>query len=85
MFREQIADLELENKNLRELLYSMNILEIYIEEVISVEEVPHVEWMNQKYLNVKLIANCYGNVKEYERWFGEKEWEQVQKQGYFMG
>lgn len=62
----------------------MNILEHYIEEVISVEEVPRQEWMDQKYLNVKLVANCYGCVQEYERLFGENEWKKIQEQGYFM-
>jgi hypothetical protein len=62
----------------------MNILEHYIKEIISVEEVPHEDWMKQKYLNVTLIADCYGDVREYKRWFGTDEWEKVKERGYFM-
>jgi hypothetical protein len=62
----------------------MNLLEHYIKEIISVEDVPHEDWMNKKYLKVKLVANCYGDIRQYERWFGEEEWGKVKEQGYFM-
>ena len=62
----------------------MNLLKHYIKRVISVRPVKQVDWMKHSYVEVTLIANCYGNEREYTRWFGEKEWETVQKQGYFM-
>jgi hypothetical protein len=61
-----------------------NLLEHYIKEIKSIEEVPHEDWMNQKYLNVTLVANCYGDEREYKRWFGAEEWEKVKEQGHFM-
>jgi hypothetical protein len=62
----------------------MNLLEHYIKEVISIEDVPRVDWIDKKFLKVRLIADCYGDIREYERWFGEEEWEMIKEQGYFM-
>lgn len=73
----------------------MNLLEHYIEKVISVEDVTK-EW--EKYmqeenpnfvetdpmLQVTIIVNCYGQIKEVTRTFHKSEYDNIQEQGYYM-
>ena len=73
----------------------MNLLEHYIEEVISVEDVTK-EW--EKYmqkenpnfvetdpmLQVSIIVNCYGQTTGTTKMFHQSEWDKIQKQGYYM-
>ena len=73
----------------------MNLLEHYIEKVISVEDVTK-EW--EKYmqeedpnfietdpmLEIKVLVNCMG-VEEYNILRRHKsEWDKIQEQGYYM-
>ena len=73
----------------------MNLLEHYIEKVISVNDVTK-EW--EKYmqkedpnyieldpmLEIKVLVNCMG-VEEYNILRHHKsEWEKIQEQGYYM-
>lgn len=64
----------------------MNLLEHYIQEVISVE--PYEEdWtkeFDEKFLKIKVITNCYGCIKEHETIETEKAWEEAKRRGYFM-
>jgi len=64
----------------------MNILEHYIKEVISVE--PYTEdWTkkwDKEFVEVKVLANCYGGIQEYTNVWDKAQWEQIKKQGYFM-
>lgn len=62
----------------------MNLLEHYIKDILSVENVPHEEWMKKKYVNVTMIVNCYGIIEVKNSWFSEKEWEVIKEQGYFL-
>lgn len=64
----------------------MNLLEHYIVEVISVE--PYTaEWtkkFDNEFLKIKVVTDCYGNVKEHETVESKDKWEKIKKQGYFM-
>ena len=74
----------------------MNLLEHYIKEIISVEDVTK-EW--EKYmqeeedpnfietdpmLEIKVLVNYMG-VEEYNiLWYHKSEWDKIQEQGYYM-
>lgn len=74
----------------------MNLLEHYIEQVISIENV-NKEWeehMQDTFpgyketdpmLEVKMVVDCYGNKKETKKYFHKSQWEVIQKQGYYIG
>ena len=73
----------------------MNLLEHYIEKVISVDDVTK-EW--EKYmqkedpnfvetdpmLQVEIIVNCYGQTTGTTKMFHKSEWDKIQEQGYYM-
>ena len=73
----------------------MNLLEHYIEKVISVNDVPK-EWekcMQEEDLNfvetdpmlqVAIIVNCYGQTTGTTKMFHKSEWDKIQEQGYYM-
>ena len=73
----------------------MNLLEHYIKEIISVEDVTK-EWekyMQEKYpnfiendpmLQVAIIVNCYGQTTGTTNMFHNSEWDKIQEQGYYM-
>ena len=73
----------------------MNLLEHYIEHIISVDDVTK-EW--EKYmqeedpnfietdpmLQVEIIVNCYGQTIVATKMFHKSEWDKIQEQGYYM-
>ena len=73
----------------------MNLLEYYIEKIISVKDVTK-EW--EKYmqeedpnyieldpmLQVEIIVNCYGQTTGTTKMFHKSKWDKIQKQGYYM-
>ena len=73
----------------------MNLLEHYIKEIISVEDVTK-EWekcMQEEdpnfvetdhMLQVAIIVNCYGQTTGTTKMFHKSEWDKIQKQGYYM-
>lgn len=73
----------------------MNLLEHYIEKVISVVDVTK-EWekcMQEEdpnfvetdhMLEIKMIVNCYGSIQETTQWFHKTVWDKIQEQGYYM-
>lgn len=62
----------------------MNILEHYIDEIISEEKVQNPENGNE-YYRVNAIVDCYGCKEQINRLFLIDEWEKAKKQGYYMG
>lgn len=62
----------------------MNILEHYIDEIISEEKVKNPENGNE-YYRVNAIVDCYGAKEQINRLFMIDEWETAKKQGYYMG
>ena len=73
----------------------MNLLEHYIEKVISVVDVTK-EWekcMQEEdpnfvetdpMLEIKVLVNCYGNIEETIKRLHKSEWDKIQEQGYYM-
>lgn len=73
----------------------MNLLEHYIEKIISVDDVTK-EW--EKYmqkedpnyieldpmLQISMIVNCYGEETGTTKIFHKSEWDKIQEQGYYM-
>ncbi|SMD65442.1 hypothetical protein [Bacillus pacificus] len=65
----------------------MNLLEIYIEEVIS-EERYEADWtkeFDKEFVEVEITTNCYGRTETKKRVFEKKEWESHKEHGYYMG
>lgn len=73
----------------------MNLLEHYIEKVVSVEDVTK-EWEDfmrkdipnfvetDPMLEIKILINCMG-IEEYNiLWYHKSEWDKIQEQGYYM-
>lgn len=69
----------------------MNILEQYIDEVYSVEDVTEemkahgISTGDELFFRVRMSVDCYGNTSDTEQIFRASEWEKVKKKGYFMG
>ena len=73
----------------------MNLLEHYIEKVISVDDVTK-EWekcMQEEdpnfvetdpMLEISMIINCYGQTTGTIKMFHKSEWDKIQEQGYYM-
>ena len=74
----------------------MNLLEHYIKEIISVEDVTK-EWEdfmrkddpnfieNDPMLKVEMIVSCYSNmIYGIIKTLHKSEWDKIQKQGYYM-
>ena len=68
----------------------MNILEHYIKEIHSAEDVTDLfEEKNgypphEQLFKVDLTYDCYGLIKREVRYFFKTEWEDAQKKGYFL-
>lgn len=63
----------------------MNLLEHYIEKVINVTEyIPKTIPTDKKWIEVKMLVNCYGTIEETTQLMPVDEWEKVKKQGYYM-
>jgi hypothetical protein len=73
----------------------MNLLEHYIEKVVSVEDVTK-EWEDfmrkdipnfvetDPMLEIKILINCMG-IEEYNiLWYHKSEWDKIQEQGYYV-
>ncbi|WP_211746366.1 hypothetical protein [Paenibacillus sp. Marseille-Q4541] len=64
----------------------MNLLENYIEEIISVEPYEE-EWtkeFDKKFLKVVIVVDCYGIVETRDTVVSEEEWGTAKDRGYFM-
>lgn len=69
----------------------MNILENYIDEVYSVEDVTEqmeehgIAVGGERFFRVRMSVDCYGNKSVKKQIFRASEWEEAKKKGYFMG
>lgn len=62
----------------------MNVLEHYIDKIISEEKVKNPGNDNE-YYRVNAIVDCYGAKEQINRLFIIDEWEKAKKRGYYMG
>ena len=60
----------------------MNLLEHYIDEVISEEE--RVSPQGTKYVEVTMLIDCYGVKEQTKHIFLPSEWEKAKKDGYYL-
>ena len=65
----------------------MNLLENYIKEVISIEELKINEtWAKGiDFVKVKITTDCYGDIRTEERIFTVQKWNSIAKAGYYLG
>lgn len=61
----------------------MNLLEHYIDEVISEQKIQNPE-NGREYYRVNAIVDCYGCKEQINRLFPVDEWEQAKAKGYYM-
>jgi hypothetical protein len=59
----------------------MNLLEHYIDEIISVQK---IQEYGRDYYRVNAIVDCYGQKEQIDRLFSINEWEQAKAKGYYM-
>lgn len=59
----------------------MNLLEHYIEEILSED---YVQKYSKNWAKVRLIVDCYGVVEEKTEIFPYEKWQKVKEQGYYM-
>ena len=57
----------------------MNLVEIWINEIISEEE------LENEMVRVKATYVCWGAKETKERIYPKNYWEQIKKQGYYLG
>ena len=57
----------------------MNLLEIWIDEIISEEE------LENEMVRVKATYVCWGAKDTKERIYPKNYWEQIKKKGYYLG
>lgn len=66
----------------------MNLLEHYIEKIISEEEWQpsgkYPSLLNKKWVEIKMVVNCYGTKSETTEIMPVDEWKKVKNQGYYM-
>lgn len=62
----------------------MNLLEHYIEKIISVEPFNPPTQSEWEWVTVKMLVNCYGSVVETEMLLPVDDWEKIKAQGYYM-
>ena len=61
----------------------MNLLEHYIDEIISESKIQNPEDGNS-YYRVQAIVDCYGHKETINSLFLIEEWEQAKERGYYM-
>lgn len=61
----------------------MNLLEHYIDEIISEQKIQNPE-NGRGYYRVNAIVDCCGQKEQINRLFLIDEWEQAKAKGYYM-
>lgn len=61
----------------------MNLLEHYIDEIISEKKIQN-PYNGNGYYRVNAIVDCYGHKEEVTKTFLIDEWKKVKEQGYYM-
>lgn len=66
----------------------MNLIETYLEELISVKDYTEEwtkEFKDRTFVLVNAKWNCYGREYEEEKLFNNWQWEAIQRDGYYLG
>ena len=61
----------------------MNLLEHYIDEIISEEKIQNPE-NGEEYYRITAVVDCYGRKEVKSSLFTVDEWKQAKKDGYYM-
>lgn len=71
--------------------FNVNIMEQYIDEIYSVEDVTKemeehgIAVGDERWLRVCMRVDCYSIKSDIKQIFRASEWEEAKKKGYFMG
>ena len=57
----------------------MNLLEVYIDKIISEEK------LKDNKIKVEAIYDCYGTKEKEIRIYNKTEWDKIKQQGYYLG
>ncbi|WP_144564069.1 hypothetical protein [Bacillus licheniformis] len=65
----------------------MNLLEQYIQEVHNEEPYsePWTKRFEDEFAKAEITTNSYGVVKRHTEVWTKKQWNDIKKQGYYMG
>ena len=61
----------------------MNVLEHYIEKIISEDFIINPN-NDKEYYKVKMIVDCYGSKSETTQMFSVDDWKVIKQKGYYM-
>ena len=61
----------------------MNLLEHYIDKVISEQKIQNPD-SGREYYRVNAIVDCYGQKEQINKLFLIDEWEKAKAKGYYM-
>lgn len=61
-----------------------NMIEHYIEEIISEQPATRQDWMTDDYVHVVFKTNCYGNIETHDKVLPKAYWKNGKEMGYFM-
>jgi hypothetical protein len=62
----------------------MNLLEHYIIEVKNINALQMPDHTKDKYIEVEVLCDCWGNKRVVKHITTKAAWEQAMRQGYFM-
>lgn len=61
-----------------------NVIEHYIEEIISEHPANRQDWMTDDYVHVVFKTNCHGRIETHDQVLAKWYWQQGKEMGYFM-
>lgn len=61
----------------------MNLLENYIVEIYSEQEINHKELGTL--IEVSMKTTCYGRENTEKNWFKPDEWQEIKTKGFYLG
>lgn len=63
----------------------MNLVEIWLKEVVSVEYVKSDKYPHLNLMKVEAVWDCYGDIRRRQQTFISDEWEEIKVKGYYLG
>ena len=63
----------------------MNLLQVYILEIHSVEDVTdRCKWATEPMIEVDMTTECYGKIERRKEVFSESAWEGAKEKGWYL-